>query len=82
VAALASSSVSIYFYTMPGETTDRAWWPVLATFGSVLLTSVVLFFGALIRFALFRNRTTNRAVKRRRTKRARDRWREITSKHG
>ena len=35
LAILASIAVSIYFWQTTGQSVDRAWWPVLAIFGSV-----------------------------------------------
>ncbi len=54
LAILASIAVSIYFWRTTGQSVDRAWWPVLATFGSMFLISFILVVGVLIRYAIFK----------------------------
>jgi hypothetical protein len=54
IAALAVCLVTLYFWNTTGQSIDRAWWPVLATLASVLMVAIVLVFGIVVRFVLFR----------------------------
>ena len=54
LATLASIAVSIYFWRTTGQSVDSVWWPVLATYGSMFLISLILVISILIRYAIFK----------------------------
>ena len=59
LSLIACFGVCFYFYFTIGQSIDRAWWPVLAVFGSLLVFPVIVIAGGLVRnFVLFRNTTS------------------------
>ncbi len=56
VALLASGGAAAYFRSTTGESVDRAWWPVLAGLSALVLSSLVLFVGFVIRSLMFKPR--------------------------
>jgi cytochrome bd-type quinol oxidase subunit 2 len=56
LSLIACFAVCFYFYFTIGQSIDRAWWSVLAAFGSFFVFPFVVITGGLIRnFLLFRN---------------------------
>ena len=49
VAVAGFAWTASHFYRITGQSVDRAWWPVLATLASLLVVSVVLLAGAVLR---------------------------------
>ena len=49
LALTACLLVSLYFYNTTGQSVDRAWWPVLAFFGSLFILPTIVLIGGIIR---------------------------------
>ena len=49
IGILLCGALTYKFYSILAGTTDRAWWPVLSALGSMLLFSVCLAVGGLLR---------------------------------
>jgi len=48
-------TVCLYTYFTTGQSVDRAWWPIFAVFGSLLVFAIVLIIGGLFRnFVIFK----------------------------
>lgn len=56
IVATSCTAVSLYVWGTIGQSTDRAWWPILALFGSVLVSILVLLVAANVRARLFRGK--------------------------
>ena len=55
LALLACFLVSFYFYNTTGQSVDKAWWPVLATLGSLFIIPIILLITGFIRnFIIFK----------------------------
>ena len=58
VAVFPCVLLTYFTYISLVDTVDRAWWPVLSGLGSVLIISVVLLGGVILRMIVFRERTS------------------------
>lgn len=58
VVIVSCAIVSLYFWQTTGQGIDRAWWPILAFFYSILATIMVLIIAALVRARIFRGEAT------------------------
>jgi len=54
IALVAAAGAAFYFWATTGHSIDSAWWPVLATLGSVFSICVVLIVGIIVRLVVFR----------------------------
>ena len=52
IILLCCAGAILYFKQTTGKSVDSPWWPFLATFSSLFITSVVLFVAAFIRTSL------------------------------